>query len=643
MNFFSKSPTKKSRETPASDPPTPDSPRSKSPIKKSASRKAKDENPKGGESASSPRSSRIFGKKGSNSFDPDTHPLNLPPEELKRLSALSNMSDKMEIDSEAPKAPTPPPANRRSSSDQQKTNGVNGTAGANDAPVPPPHKSNPTSPTPAAPPTAEEAEAFKNAGNKHYKAKEYWKAIEEYTKAVEAQPTSATYLNNRAAAYISAGQYGYALDDCVRADELEPNNPKILLRLARVYTMLGRPQEAVDTYARIEPPPSAKDIAPAKTMLQQIVLAEKSLRESANGSTAINALDQAEKYLGIGVAKPRKWQLMRGEAHLKMGDINALGEAQNIAISLLRHNSQDPEALVLRGRALYAQGENEKAIQHFRQALNCDPDYRDAAKYLKMVTKLDRMKTEGNDLFKAKNWQAAVDKYTEALEVDPLNRSMNAKLLQNRAMTFIKLKNYKDAIKDCERAVELDPTYTKAKKTKANALGQAGNWEEAVRELKTLQEQDPNDASIAKEIRKAELELKKSKRKDYYKILGVEKDADESAIKKAYRKAAIIHHPDKNPDDPNAEERFKDIGEAYETLSDPQKRARYDSGEDLVDPMEGFGGGGMGGMNIDPEIIMQMFGAQMGGGGGGFHSFGGMPGQGRSRGPQGFPGGFSFQ
>jgi DnaJ family protein C protein 7 len=187
-----------------------------------------------------------------------------------------------------------------------------------------------------------------------------------------------------------------------------------------------------------------------------------------------------------------------------------------------------------------------------------------------MVQKLDRMKGEGNVDYKAGRWQAAIDKYSDALEVDPLNKGTNSKLLQNRALCRVQLKDYKGAIEDCERAISLDPSYTKAKKTKANALGQSGNWEAAVRELKELQEQDPSDGSIAKEVRKAELELKKSKRKDYYKILGVEKDADENQIKKAYRKAAIIHHPDKNRDDEDAAERFKDIGEAYETLSDSE-------------------------------------------------------------------------
>lgn len=388
--------------------------------------------------------------------------------------------------------------------------------------------------------------------------------------AIQLMPDEPTYLSNRAAAFMSDGQYEAALEDCARAVDLDPQNPKFLLRLARIYTSLGRPDEAMTTFGRIQPPASAKDMAAAKEMQRHVKAAQDALDRGTSGSMVLHALDQAEKLLGPGASKPRKWQLMRGYAYLKMGGVNSFGEAQNVAMALLRQNSQDPEALVLRGRALYAQGENDKAVQHFRKALSCDPDFRDAVKWLRTVQKLERMKEEGNTDYKSGRWQAAFDKYSAALEVDPANRGTNSKLYQNRALCRIKLKQYDEAIEDCDRAISLDASYLKARKTKANALGQAEKWEDAVREWKSIQELDPEDRNIIREIRKAELELKKSQRKDYYKILQVPKDADEAAIKKAYRKLAIIHHPDKNPNDEAAAERFKDIGEAYETLSDPQ-------------------------------------------------------------------------
>ncbi len=352
------------------------------------------------------------------------------------------------------------------------------------------------------------------------------------------------------------------------ADELDPNNMKILLRLGRVYTSLGRPDEAVDVYNSINA--TVKDKQPALTMQKHLRMAEDTSRNEGSGSMVIYALNEAEKGLGVGVDRPRKWQLMRAEAHLRMGNANALGEAQNIAMALLRNNNQDPDALVLRGRIMYAQGENEKAIQHFRQALSCDPDFKEAVRNLRMVQKLERMKQEGNSAFKLGRYQEAINTYSGALEVDPSNKNTNSKILQNRALCNTRLKNWKQAVADCEKALELDPSYTKARKTRAKALGEAGNWEEAVRELKAIHEANPAEPGIAKEIRDAELELKKSKRKDYYKILGVNKDCTEQEVKKAYRKLAIVHHPDKNPDDENAADRFKEIQEAHETLSDPQ-------------------------------------------------------------------------
>ena len=463
--------------------------------------------------------------------------------------------------------------------------------------------------------------------------------------AIEADPKNATYYSNRAAAYISANKFYEAMEDCKMADELDPNNMKILLRLGRVYTSLGRPDEAVQVYDSINA--TAKDKQPALTMQKHLRMAEDTARNEGSGSMVIYALNEAEKGLGAGVDKPRKWQLMRGEAHLRMGNANALGEAQNVAMSLLRYNNQDPDALVLRGRILYAQGENDKAVQHFRQALACDPDFKAAVKYLRMVQKLDRMKSEGNAAFKSGRFQEAIDTYTQALEVDPSNKGTNSKILQNRALCHSRQKSWKQAIADCEKALELDPSYTKARKTRAKALGENGNWEEAVRDLKAIQEENPSEPGIAKEIRDAEMELKKSKRKDYYKILGIEKDATEQQIKKAYRKLAIVHHPDKNPDDADAADRFKEIQEAHETLAwvvaltqrsvstitIVRKHSQLTKG--TVMQMFGGMGGGMGGGRGGGGG----FHFSSGGGGSPFGGMGGMPSGGRRGGP---PGGFPF-
>ncbi|PKV52345.1 molecular chaperone DnaJ [Aquimarina sp. MAR_2010_214] len=114
-------------------------------------------------------------------------------------------------------------------------------------------------------------------------------------------------------------------------------------------------------------------------------------------------------------------------------------------------------------------------------------------------------------------------------------------------------------------------------------------------------------------------------KEDFYDILGISKNATGADIKKAYRKKAIEYHPDKNPGDKTAEEKFKKAAEAYEILSDPDKKARYDQYGHQAFEGGGFGGGG--GMNMDD--IFSQFGDIFGGGFGGFGGFGG--GGGRQR------------
>ena len=104
-------------------------------------------------------------------------------------------------------------------------------------------------------------------------------------------------------------------------------------------------------------------------------------------------------------------------------------------------------------------------------------------------------------------------------------------------------------------------------------------------------------------------------KRDYYEVLGVDKNASEDEIKKAYRRIAIKYHPDRNPGDKEAEEKFKEAAEAYDVLHDAQKRQQYDQfGFEGVQGMGGFGGG----QGFSMDDIFSMFGSVFGGGFGGF-------------------------
>ena len=115
---------------------------------------------------------------------------------------------------------------------------------------------------------------------------------------------------------------------------------------------------------------------------------------------------------------------------------------------------------------------------------------------------------------------------------------------------------------------------------------------------------------------------------DYYEVLGIDRNADDAAIKKAYRKLAMKYHPDRNPDNKEAEEKFKELGEAYEVLSDADKRAAYDRMGHEAFKNGGMGGaggpGGFGGFTDPADLFSQIFGGAFGG-------FGGMGGGARRK------------
>lgn len=159
---------------------------------------------------------------------------------------------------------------------------------------------------------------------------------------------------------------------------------------------------------------------------------------------------------------------------------------------------------------------------------------------------------------------------------------------------------------------------------KAQTQIDADEFEPAIQTLQFAKDHHQGSREVQEMLQKAHTLLKRSKQKDYYKVLGVSRDADERTIKRAYRNLVKLHHPDKSMSQgvtkEEAEKKMASINEAYEVLSDPELKTRYDNGDDpnnpesqRAHPFQGhpFGGGRGGGS----QFFFQQ------GGSGGTHQF----------------------
>ncbi len=453
-------------------------------------------------------------------------------------------------------------------------------------------------------------------------------------------PETASFYGNRSACHMMLSQFAQALEDARSSVQLDAAFVKGYIRVAKCCVSLG------DVVSAKQALNKAKELEPQNAAVDAEMGNVNTLEKFQNDALAAYAAKDfrkslycAERALSLATAS-RQLKLSRSECLAFLG---RYAEAQEIANDLLRQESKCADAIYVRGLCLYYEDNVDKAFSHFQRVLQLAPDHDKAKAIYKRAKLLKQKKEEGNGLFKSSDWSGAYDTYTEALSIDPCNKFTNAKLYFNRAVAAAKMKKWKESIEDCTKAIELDENYLKAILRRASSYMEMEEYEEAVRDYERAHKADRSNGEYRRLLQNAKLELKKSKRKDSYKILGVEKTANEDEIKKAYRKRALVHHPDRHSTATDAEKKehekkFKEVGEAYGVLSDAKKRSRYDHGHD-IDDLEG------GGHGFGPEMdANQMFQAFFGGGMPG--GMGGMPGGGAqhfSFGGGGPGPGFSFQ
>ncbi|GMH10318.1 hypothetical protein Nepgr_012159 [Nepenthes gracilis] len=463
--------------------------------------------------------------------------------------------------------------------------------------------------------------------------------------------------SNRAAVRMSLGRIREALLDCMAAAEIDPNFFRVQLRTANCYLALGEVGDAAQYFRKLLQ--AGTDVCVDRKLLLEasdgLQKAQK-VNECMNDCAELlrqRTSNGAEGALGIIAGalaiSPYADKLleMKAEALFVLHRYEeviqlcqqTLGTAEKNSPLLIDGNqSKNVEASEFLNKfswqiwrysiifkSYFYLGKLEEIVdflekQEDLQSIsdnNGSKALESSIPLLVTVQELLRHKSAGNGAFQAGRYAEAIDHYTAALSCNVESRPFTAICFGNRAAAYQALGQIVDAIADCSLAIALDGKYLKALSRRATLFEMIRDYDQAANDLERLESllnkqteekinqpggSDRSMGSVTdlRQVRTrlsyVEEQAKKEIPLDYYLILGVEPSATAPDLKKAYRKAALKHHPDKagqslarneNGDDglwkeiaigfhKDADKLFKMIGEAYSVLSDSSKRLRYE-------------------------------------------------------------------
>uniref|UniRef100_A0A2N9F1H1 J domain-containing protein n=1 Tax=Fagus sylvatica TaxID=28930 RepID=A0A2N9F1H1_FAGSY len=459
--------------------------------------------------------------------------------------------------------------------------------------------------------------------------------LQPLVSALDGKAGNAAELLERVSQSIKVKRYSEAINDLNAAIEADPMLSEAYFRRASILRQLCRYEESEKSYKKfleLKPGNSA-----AEKELSQLFQAQSALDTALSlfdSGDFTKSLEYIDKVVVVFSPACSKAKILRVKLLLAERDYSSAISETGL---ILKEDENNLEALLIRGRAYYYLADHDVALRHFQKGLRLDPEHSELKKaYFGLKNLLKKSKSAEDNVNKGK-LRVAVEDFKGALALDPNHLAHNVHLHLGLCKVLVKLGRGKDAISSCNEALNIDEELLDALVQRGEAKLLTEDWEGAVEDLKTAAQNSPQDMNIRETLMRAEKALKMSKRKDWYKILGISKTAAVSEIKRAYKKLALQWHPDKNVENrEEAEAKFREIAAAYEVLSNEEKRTRYDRGED-IEEMGGAGGGGFNFGGGGQQFTYTFEGGFPGGFGGGFPGGGGGGGFGG-----GFPGGFEF-
>ncbi|KAI7749558.1 hypothetical protein M8C21_021925 [Ambrosia artemisiifolia] len=480
---------------------------------------------------------------------------------------------------------------------------------------------------------AEEAcEKWRLRGNQAYSNGDLAKAEDCYTQglnSVSENEKSTGCLkalklcySNRAAARMSLGRMKEALEDCLMAAAIDPNFLKVQVRAAHCYLAMGEIENAKQQYIKCLQFGNGNSTD------------EKVLAEASEGlekvQKVLDCIEQCADLLQRRTSEDLECtlRLVNDALHIstcsdkllqmKADSLFMLRRYEEVIQTLTSDKADIPTSSSSRPWRSHLIIKSYFYLGRLYEALEVGNTTQELAIPLAdTIRELLSRKTAGNEAYKSGKHSEAVEHYTAALSCSVESRLFAAVCFCNRAAAYRALGQITDGIADCSLAIALDPNYLKAISRRASLYEMIRDYGQAVKDLRrlvsllTTQVEKgavsgaSDNLSSMNELKQTQIQLSNFCFECYR---GVESTASAADIKKAYRKAALRHHPDKaaqilgrgvDGDDglrkeiaenvhKDADRLFKMIGEAYAVLSNPSKRAKYDQDEEKRNEVNRF-------------------------------------------------------